>query len=571
MTHEDMEVAVSPPALSDTAIHLPWLSPCAASLVALTGPPTAARWSKVRTDPGAVLLLLRQDETAAASIVAQLHAPTLLDAAAHLLDSSEVGYVDWARPELLPIRRASLAFAHLAEHIANHLQRCCPERAWMAGLLAPLGWLAACAVDPPRTLACLCESPRSITAAQQRLWGLDQTAIARRLGQRWLLPRWLTAVVGALALPADLARTLDAEPGLFQTVQLAVTLAQQHGAALGLAVGTPADELCQSLGVDAVEREALRQVAQPFFQEALPPESWRDPRALELLPRLLRTTAEQRRQSAEAMLDRLQSEADRLHAALRDQRQGETQRLQERKLAALGELAAGAGHEINNPLAVISGQAQYLLNHEDDPNRRRALQAIVGQAQRIHQTLTDLMQFARPPAPRLQAVEVGELMRLVAASLEGLAEQRQVRLVCALPNTVLALQADPAQVRTALMCLVRNAVEAAPPEGWAAVRVELVDEQTLELVVEDNGRGPSIVDLEHWFDPFYSGRKAGRGRGLGLPTAWRLARQHGGDVRYAGTATGPTRFVLRWPRAAWAVSAALPVDVAATNGCHVPA
>ena len=123
-----------------------------------------------------------------------------------------------------------------------------------------------------------------------------------------------------------------------------------------------------------------------------------------------------------------------------------------------------------------------------------------------------------------------------------------MRLVCALPNTVLALQADPAQVKTALMCLVRNAIEAAPPEGWAAVRVEVVDEHTLELVVEDNGNGPTAEDLEHLFDPFYSGRKAGRGRGLGLPTAWRLARQHGGEVRFANSEAGPTRFLLRWPR-----------------------
>ena len=53
------------------------------------------------------------------------------------------------------------------------------------------------------------------------------------------------------------------------------------------------------------------------------------------------------------------------------------------------------------------------------------------------------------------------------------------------------------------------------------------------------------MEREHLFDPFYSGRKAGRGRGLGLPTAWRLARQHGGDVRFAGAE--PTRFVLTLP------------------------
>jgi len=67
--------------------------------------------------------------------------------------------------------------------------------------------------------------------------------------------------------------------------------------------------------------------------------------------------------------------------------------------------------------------------------------------------------------------------------------------------------------------------------------------------VADNGRGLSELDQEHLFDPFYSGRSAGRGRGLGLPTAWRLAHEHGGDVRFVASATGPTRFVMTLPTA----------------------
>ena len=223
-------------------------------------------------------------------------------------------------------------------------------------------------------------------------------------------------MLGQLSLPFDLAGTLGAEPGLFQVVQLAVALAQQQGALLHLPLGTATEELCQSLGVDTNERDALRQTALDVFQEITPPPAWRDPRTLELLPQLLRLAADQRRLNALPVLDRLEETVDHAYQALQGQRQGEAQRLHDRKLAALAELAAGAGHEINNPLAVISGQAQYLLNHEADPNRRRPLQTIIGQMQRIHQTLTELMQFARPPVPRPQPVEAGELLRTVAAA-----------------------------------------------------------------------------------------------------------------------------------------------------------
>ena len=71
--------------------------------------------------------------------------------------------------------------------------------------------------------------------------------------------------------------------------------------------------------------------------------------------------------------------------------------------------------------------------------------------------------------------------------------------------------------------------------------------EIVEWIVEDNGAGPPAGLRDHLFDPFYSGRQAGRGRGLGLATAWRMAKEHGGDVRFEEVPSGPTRFVLSLP------------------------
>src|SRR5438132_8431295 len=93
-TPSDMEVEVGTPALGEAAIHLPLLSPCAASLVVLTRAPAATPWPEVRTDPGCVLLLLRQGTPAnplpagISEVAAGLREPALLDAAAQLLDQS---------------------------------------------------------------------------------------------------------------------------------------------------------------------------------------------------------------------------------------------------------------------------------------------------------------------------------------------------------------------------------------------------------------------------------------------------------------------------------------------------
>jgi signal transduction histidine kinase len=170
------------------------------------------------------------------------------------------------------------------------------------------------------------------------------------------------------------------------------------------------------------------------------------------------------------------------------------------------------------------------------------------------------MQFARPPRPQKQAVPLAALMREVTTALGELAEQRhvQLRVVASEGRSALSpchsspvtIFADPGQLRTALTCLLRNAIEAAAPaegEGWAEIRLEGSKPDQVDVVVEDSGTGPKPQERELLFDPFYSGRQAGRGRGLGLPTAWRLAREQGGDLRFAGLPDGPTRFVLSLP------------------------
>jgi signal transduction histidine kinase len=208
------------------------------------------------------------------------------------------------------------------------------------------------------------------------------------------------------------------------------------------------------------------------------------------------------------------------------------------------------------------------MANEQDPARQRCLQTIVGQTQRVHEILRELMQFARPGRPQKRNLDPASLIREASIALGGLAEQRRVRLVCPEPEVDFGICADGRQVQVALTSLLRNAIEAAPAEGWAGVRVEANRPDFLDLVVEDSGPGPTPAQQEHMYDPFYSGRSAGRGRGLGLPTAWRLARENGGSVTFDELSTGPTRFVLSLPRAVAANGFHSPDDGHALNG-HV--
>lgn len=529
--------------LAEAVLQRAWLPPSAASLTALARYPVPAAWPLLRDDPGAILLLLRRPaDGSRPSFLSRMLDPFVLDEAVRLLDRPAEDAVDWNAAVVRPVYRAAVALATLARDHAVRVGGCDPDEAWACGLLTPLGWLGVCAADPSAAAACLADAEfvHNPSQTQRRRWGLDQFALSRRLARRWRLPDWLTAVIGCLHLLPELARHFGPDPTLLSCVRRAVEEARAGGVDLGLA-----------------GPEVRKGPAGPPAALAEPEARvWESPYRPPLLRDLLVMAAENRRLREAAHGVRLEREVDQLHQALEEQTAGEEGRLKAGKLDALAEFAAGAGHEINNPLAVISGQAQYVLAHADewfqgDPERpRKALQTIIGQTHRVHGILRDVMQFARPAVPRPVWFDLPSLLAETASFLRDLAEQRRVRIEIGRAPDRLAAFADVEQVRQALTCLLRNAVEAAPAESWARIRVvEPVPGSLVEVAVEDGGPGPEPAQRPALFDPFYSGRAAGRGRGLGLPIAWRLARQQGGDVRLDAARTGqPTRFLLSLPR-----------------------
>lgn len=223
--------------------------------------------------------------------------------------------------------------------------------------------------------------------------------------------------------------------------------------------------------------------------------------------------------------------------------------LEAEKLESLKELAQGAGHEINNPLANISARAQTLLPGERDPDRRRLLAAINTQAFRAHEMIADLMLFARPPAARPETVELVGLAKKILVELQPLALNQHTEFVLKNVPGTLTLQADPVQLAVALKALCVNALEALVEGG--RVEIELRgpsgSDSTTQIIVSDNGPGIPENVRRHLFAPFYSGREAGRGIGFGLSKCWRIASQHGGRVDVAENPGGGARLSIVLP------------------------
>jgi signal transduction histidine kinase len=540
-------------AVGRTAAALPWLCPNTDGLIRLAEAPTGLARPCVG-DPGLLAFLLRfvsptPRPASALFCPAALASAALPEIAGALLRGAPHGWVPTTGEVARRCAALATGAAALARRIAGHTRRACPDRAAATAALAPLGWLAVAAVDSGVAAAPLHdpETPAH-SAVQAAVWGLDQDAIARRLANRWRLPDWVATTLGHLNLPLGAARAVAADADLFAVVQLAVVEAEHRGPSLGLSRGADREALLKELLLDEPALEGLRTGPVPELvpepRSALDP----DPRKVPLLANLLRLAVESRRRNGSALVARLEDRLDDLYRAVGHIGSDADQRVRDAKLAALAELAAGAGHEINNPLAIISGNAQRLVRTEPDPERGRSLETVIRQTQRIAGILRDLMQFARPPRPTPRRVSARELLSAVGVDLAPVAAEAKARFELGAVPADAFVRCDAAQVRHALVALARNGIEAAGPDGWARVTCAEPDDEVIEFVVEDSGPGLSGAALEHCFDPFYCGRSAGRGRGLGLPTAWQFARQNGGEVRYAPTADGPTRFVLTLPR-----------------------
>ncbi len=249
---------------------------------------------------------------------------------------------------------------------------------------------------------------------------------------------------------------------------------------------------------------------------------------------------------ARAQVEQMNQELLDLHRRLQA-----TQRdlVRARSVAMVAQMAAGAAHEINTPLTVISGRAQLLLQNSTDPEQQRALATVVEQVRTASHIVTDLMAFAKPAPPRPQCQQLSQCLEAHCQRWRQQFHLGDAELRLTLTDAFATVYADAGQLADILDALVQNAVEASH-----ASRPQILinspsraSDETVRLVVEDRGAGMSPEVREHAFDPFFSHRPAGRGRGLGLSRAYRLAEINGGALWLESTLHEGTRVTLELP------------------------
>jgi len=217
--------------------------------------------------------------------------------------------------------------------------------------------------------------------------------------------------------------------------------------------------------------------------------------------------------------------------------------LEQQKMDALAEFAAGAGHEINNPLAIIGGRAQLLLREISNPDHQKHLASILTQVRRAYEMIADIRLFARPPKPEPSDVVVSTILRDIAARFYDATSEKSI--VWDLHNVTddIRIYADSSFLETIFVVLCKNAVEAVGQQG----HIKLSCEYCLagaRVTIDDNGSGIPPEHLSLIFTPYFSGRQAGRGLGFGLSKAWRLLELMGGTIKVENRKPKGTRFVV---------------------------
>lgn len=226
--------------------------------------------------------------------------------------------------------------------------------------------------------------------------------------------------------------------------------------------------------------------------------------------------------------------------------------LRTRALSMVAEMAAGAAHELNNPLAVIAGRAQMLAGEpelSEDEATASALRVINDQAARASAIVSELLHFAKPPTPSPARVSLARVFETLWQHYQGGEIARGGRLSFEVSDADLCAVVDPGQLNTILKALIDNALEAADPQkGSVTVNSpSAATDETVRIRVQDDGPGMTADVVERAFDPFFSSRRAGRSRGLGLSHALRLTEINGGRLWLESTLQAGTTAFLELP------------------------
>lgn len=218
---------------------------------------------------------------------------------------------------------------------------------------------------------------------------------------------------------------------------------------------------------------------------------------------------------------------------------------QSEKLAMVGQLAAGAAHEIRNPLTVIYGFIQLMQQQLSVQERDRYyLPQILKEIERVNQIVTELLMLSKPSLPNYREVTLSDVLHSILPLMNAEAMLHGIEIVDrSVPGT--NIHVDVEQFKQILLNLMKNGIEAMKEGGVLTIESRL-DDTSVHIVISDTGEGISPEYLVRIFDPFFSLKE--EGTGLGLPISRRMVENHGGTLHIQSTRGEGTEVIISLPR-----------------------
>lgn len=225
------------------------------------------------------------------------------------------------------------------------------------------------------------------------------------------------------------------------------------------------------------------------------------------------------------------------------------------KLAAVGRLAAGVVHEINNPLATISACAEALESRVDEgvfgkssdvEDLREYLGLIHSEAFRCKSITNGLLDFSRVRTGNRHEVDLGEVIRSSANLVSHQKRGDNIEIVIEVEDPLPAVKADEGQIQQAIIALATNAIDAMPDGGTLTFKAN-ADGRRLLIEVRDTGVGIKTEDVSRIFEPFFTTKEVGKGTGLGLSVCYGIITDHGGRLNVRSNPGKGTTFSIFLP------------------------
>jgi signal transduction histidine kinase len=231
----------------------------------------------------------------------------------------------------------------------------------------------------------------------------------------------------------------------------------------------------------------------------------------------------------------------------------QAQLVQTEKLVSLGQLAAGAAHEINNPLAAILGFSDLLADDPSLTDKARATAAkIRDQARRTKTLVGNLLSFARQVPPERTLLDINTVVTN-AIQLRSLDRSPKTRIELQLESVLPGVRGDGNQLMQVFFNLINNAVDAMESHEGGVLTVKTVRDRG-SVIILFTDTGPGLKEPHRVFDPFYTTKPVGKGTGLGLSICFGIVQEHAGKIMCYNAQTGGAVFRVELP----AVLAALP-------------